>query len=118
MKDCPYELGLFAVRTATIPSTNGHYDCNSRDFLDRFNNLPVMDHKTQSTDFADYTDYNECAVEIARSAGFNSLQLAGGKIIRYSIFSPYPDYTESIADEGHIVNAKNRIEVCNNLKIL
>jgi hypothetical protein len=26
-------------------------------------------------DFADYTDYNECAVEIAKSAGFNSPQL-------------------------------------------
>jgi hypothetical protein len=29
-----------------------------------------------STDFADYTDYNECEVEIVKSAGFNSLQLA------------------------------------------
>jgi len=32
--------------------------------------------KFESTDFADYADYNERTVEIAKSAGFNSPQIA------------------------------------------
>jgi hypothetical protein len=31
---------------------------------------------------ADYTDYNEYAVQIAKSAGFNSPQLAAEKFIK------------------------------------
>jgi hypothetical protein len=33
-----------------------------------------------STDFADYTDYHECAIEVAKSVGLNSPQLAAIKI--------------------------------------
>jgi hypothetical protein len=56
--------------------------------------------------------------QIIINLGINSPRLAAGKITRYSIFSPDLDYTESIADDGLIVNAQSWIGVCNNLKIL
>ncbi len=38
--------------------------------------LAISNLDFQSTDFADYTDYNECGVDTAKSAGINSPQLA------------------------------------------